>query len=203
MGKKIIIGVFVVVVLAVLILFLLMPKGADLSKYEFLKEPRITTLPDQTMVVVEAQGDPNMVGGKAFGLLFKTWYKIEGSIRGPVQPAPRARWAGDMKVKSSWTGYYALPVAGQIAALPRMDPEPGLKVGLARWEYGAVAEILHVGPYAAETPAIEKLHEFIRQKGYEITGYHEEEYLKGPGMFFKGDPAGYYTIIRYQVKLKR
>lgn len=203
MRKKIIIGVLAVVVLAILFLFLLVPKGPDLSKYEFLKEPRITTLPDQNVVVVEAAGDPNVVGGKAFGLLFKTYYKIPASSRGPVQSAPRARWTGDMKVKSSWTGYYALPVPAEVLSLPAVAKEPGLKVELTKWAYGEVAEILHVGPYAAETPTIERLHAFIGQKGYEITGYHEEEYLKGPGMFFKGDPAGYYTIIRYQVKHKR
>jgi len=200
MGKKIIAAVLAVLIIAVLVLFLLMPKGPDLSSYEFLKEPRITTLPDQIMVVVEAQGDPNAVGGKAFGLLFKTYYKIEGFAWGPKQPAPRARWEGDMKVKSSWTGYYALPVSGQVAVLPAMDAEPGLKVGLASWAYGDVAEILHVGPYAEEARTIEKLHAFIKAKGFEITGLHEEEYLKGPGMFFTGDPAGYYTLIRYRVK---
>jgi hypothetical protein len=203
MRKKIIIGVLAVLVIAVLFLFLLMPKGPDLAKYEFLREPRITTLPDQNMVVVEAQGDPNTVGSRAFGLLFKTYYKIGGGARGPKQPAPRARWAGDMKMKSSWTGYYALPVTNTVAALPAIDAEPGFKVELTKWEYGNVAEILHVGPYAAETPTIEKLHAFIKQKGFEITGYHEEEYLKGPGMFFKGDPAGYYTIIRYRVAKKK
>lgn len=202
MRKKIIIGVLSVLVISVLFLILLMPKGPELSSYDYLKEPRITTLPDQTMVVVEARGDPNIVGGKAFGLLFKTYYKIDGRIRGPVQPAPRARWAGDMKVKSTWTGYYALPVPVTVASLPATEKEPGLKAELTTWEYGDVAEILHVGPYAEETPAIEKLHAFIKAKGHEIIGYHEEEYLKGPGMFFKGDPAGYYTIIRCRIRYK-
>jgi len=202
MRKKIIVGVLTVMIIAIFFLLHLISKDPDLASYEFLKEPRITTLANQNVVVVEAQGDPNAVGGKAFGLLFKTYYKIEGIIRGPIQPAPRARWTGDMKVKSSWTGYYALPVPNTVVSLPATEKDPGYKVELTKWEYGDVAEILHVGPYAAETPTIEKLHAFIKQKGYEIAGYHEEEYLKGPGMFFKGDPAGYYTIIRYQVKHK-
>lgn len=204
MSKKHIIAAGIIVLAGVLLLayLFLLPKGPDLKAYEFLKEPRITSLPDRKMLVVEAKGDPNVVGGKAFGLLFKTYYKIEGTAKGPKQPAPLARWSGDMKVKSSWTGYYALPVPDRVISLPAIDREPGFDVKLTTWEYGEVAEILHIGPYATETPTIEKLMQFIKDRGYEIIGLHEEEYLKGPGMFFKGDPNNYYTIIRLRIKKK-
>lgn len=184
------------VIIAALYLF---SQGPDLSWYDFLKQPRITTMNDQKMLVVTAQGDPNVVGSKAFKLLFKTYFKIPG-VSKSMEQAPRVRWAGDMKVKSSWTGYYALPVPAGTASLPGVDQEPGYKVELATWEYGDVAEILHIGPYAEEAPTIEILQAFINKNGYRITGYHEEEYIKGPGMFFKGDPKNYYTIIRYRVK---
>lgn len=192
--------VAVVAFLLIAALYLFLP-GPELSKYEFLKEPRITKLPDQKVVVVTAQGDPNIVGKDAFGLLFKTYYKIPGVPKNMKQ-APRARWAGDLRVKSSWTGYYALPVPSETASLPAVDTKPGYKVELTTWQYGDVAEILHIGPYAAEPATVEKLHQFLKQQGYEVIGLHEEEYIKGPGMFFKGDPAKYYTIIRYQVKKK-
>ena len=114
------------------------------------------------MLVVTAKGDPNAVAGKAFGLLFKTYYKLPGASKNP-KPAPRARWSGDMKDKSTWTGYYALPVPAGTTSLPQVDAEPGYKVELIAWEYGDVAEILHIGPYAEETPTIEKLHRFIAE----------------------------------------
>jgi hypothetical protein len=202
MRKKIITGVVVVLALAALSLFLLMPKGPDLAAYEFLKQPRITKMPDRMMLVVTAQGDPNAVAGKAFTLLFRTYYKIPNAPKA-VALAPRARWVGDMKVKSSWTGYYALPVPEATTQVPAADAGQGYKIELATWAYGDVAEILHVGPYGAETPTIEKLHQFIRSQGYRIIGEHEEEYIKGPGMFFQGDPAGYYTIIRYRVAKRK
>ncbi len=189
----------VIVFLAIAALYLFSPKGLDVSTYEFLKEPRITNMADQKMIEVQATGDPNVVAKDAFGLLFKTYYKIPG-VSKEIKQAPRARWAGDPQVKSSWTGYYAIPVPGEAASLPAVDAKPSYKVELKTWEYGEVAEILHVGPYAQETPTIERLHQYIKQQGYEITGYHEEEYVKGPGMFFKGDPKKYYTIIRYRVK---
>jgi hypothetical protein len=42
----------------------------------------------------------------------------------------------------------------------------------------------------------------IADQGYEIAGPHEEEYLRGPGMLFAGDPEGYLTLIRYEVRRK-
>ncbi len=173
----------------------------DLGKYESLKEPRIANMPDQKMVEVTAAGDPNVVGGKAFKLLFKVYYKIPEVSKG-APPAPRARWKGDMAVKSSWTGFYALPVPPETGSLPAVAADPGLQVRLTTWEYGDVAEILHVGPYDRETPTIQKLHDFAAKMGYRIIGDHEEEYIKGPGMFFKGNPEQYRTIIRCRVKKK-
>jgi hypothetical protein len=198
MLKKIAIAIIFVIVLVVAVLFYMM-KGPDVSQYDSLKEPRIAAMKDQKMVVVEAKGDPNMVGSQAFGLLFKTYYKLEGVSRGSHPPAPRARWSGDMNDKTTWIGHYALPVPDQVASLPATDVEPGFRVDLITWEYGAVAEILHIGPYAKETPTIEKLMKFIKDSGYTIIGYHEEDYVKGPGMFFEGNPEKYYTIIRYRV----
>jgi len=43
---------------------------------------------------------------------------------------------------------------------------------------------------------------FIEENEYKVTGAHEEEYLKGPGMFFMGNPKKYQTIIRYPVEKK-
>ena len=198
MFKKAAIAVSIIVVLTVVLLIFVM-KGPDLARYESLREPRITAMNDQKMVVVEATGDPNIVSKKAFSLLFKIYYKIDGVPKGPKQQAPRGRWSGDLNKRSEWIGRYAMPVPDSIATLPAIDAEPGFKVELTTWEYGTVAEILHIGPYAKETPTIEKLLQFIKKSGYHVIGYHEEEYLKGPGMFFMGDPEKYYTIIRYRV----
>ena len=63
-----------------------------------------------------------------------------------------------------------------------------------------MAEILHVGPYNVEQPDIERLLNFIKLQGYRVFGDHEEEYVKGPGMMFAGDPNNYLTIIRLRVE---
>jgi hypothetical protein len=204
---KVVVGV-VVVILALVILYLVMMRGPDLSEFERLRKPEIAIKSDQKMLVVRADGDPNEVGGEAFGLLFKLYFRIKGAPRGPKQPAPRARWPVSLDVApsedgvpSEWVGHYAMPVPDHVTEVPEHEAGAGLEVELVTWVYGEVAEILHVGPYSEETPTIERLHAFIEESGYEIIGDHEEEYLRGPGMpFIRVRPEDYYTIIRYQVR---
>jgi effector-binding domain-containing protein len=73
-------------------------------------------------------------------------------------------------------------------------------VSIRTWEYGAVAEILHVGRYSNEDTDIRRLVDFVVSQGYRVIGDHEEEYVRGPGMFFAGDPEQYLTIIRLRVQ---
>ncbi len=73
---------------------------------------------------------------------------------------------------------------------------PDIPVRLERWEYGTVAQILHLGPYSEEGPTIERLCRFIKDSGYEIAGPHEEEYLTSPRAKVRK------TMIRYQVSKK-
>jgi hypothetical protein len=161
-----------------------------------LKAPRLTTKPDQKMLVVEAKGDPNTAGQAAFGLLYKTFFSLPGVKMAP----PRARWSSPdfgKDSKSEWIGYYALPLPESVTGLPA-----GIQgVRIEVWKYGEVAEILHIGPYDKETPTIQALHKFIADKGYVIAGLHEEEYLVGPGMG-NTPPEAYRTIIRYEIKKK-
>jgi hypothetical protein len=70
---------------------------------------------------------------------------------------------------------------------------------LTTWEYGEVAEILHVGPYDREEPTLQRLRKFVQAEGYAIVGEHEEEYVRGPTLTGPGDPEQYLTILRYRV----
>lgn len=104
--------------------------------------------------------------------------------------------------KEEWVGEFALKVNASVKEIPEKIKTKYPKLELKVWKYGKTAEILHVGAYDAEDATINKLHEFIEKSGYEINGQHEEEYIKGPGMFFEGNPDKYQTIIRYPVKKK-
>ena len=39
---------------------------------------------------------------------------------------------------------------------------------------------MHIGPYAAEAPNIEKIHQFIAANGGQLRGKHHEIYLSDP-----------------------
>ena len=180
------------------------PAGAQdpaLAQFEHLKEPRISERPAEKMLVVTAEGDPNIVGAAAFGLVFQLYFSIPETPKGPDFRLPRARWPESIEApKEEWIGRYALPVPRTVTELPPHEAPEGLTASLEEWEYGEVAEILHIGPYTAETPTIERLLEFVRANGYVIEGGHEEEYVRGPTMSGPGDPERYLTIIRYRVK---
>jgi len=205
MKSKILVIAGIVVVVVVLIgvagLFM-MPRGPRFEDVKYLLEPRIVTLPDQRVLVVEAKGDPTTVGSEAFGLLFKTYFKLKGVPKGPKQPAPRARWPLSLNTpKEQWVGRYAMPVPEGVSLPSDVGASPsGLQAQITTWPYGQVAEILHVGSYGEEEPTIRKLLQFVKDSGYLAVGEHEEEYLKGPGMFSAGDPSKYLTIIRYRLR---
>ena len=198
----IIIGIVFVVVLigAGFLLYSMSNYGPSFEEVQHLSSPRIITKPSVKALVVEATGDPSATVGPAFGLLFKTFYKIKNRPKGKNMEAPRARWPKPLETpKNEWLGIYAMPVPSSVTSLPDVPSKDTLHVVLKEWQYGEVAEILHVGPYKAEQPTVEKLKRFIAQEGYEICGAHEEEYLKGPS-FLPTNPENYLTIIRYRVR---
>jgi hypothetical protein len=175
-------------------------RGPDPSQFADLREPRLIRMNDQRMLVVEATGDPNVVSGSAFKVLFSTYYKLAGISRSARPPAPRARWVLSLATpRDQWIGQYALPVPDSVVAPPAGSASP-MRTSIATWAYGDVAEILHVGRYSAEEPDINRLRQFIDSQGYRVVGDHEEEYVKGPGMLFAGDPDKYLTVIRLRVE---
>ena len=171
----------------------------NFEEYEYLLEPQIFEKAPQNLLVYEVVGNPNEVGGEAFGALFSTFFKLKKNHE-LGQPIPRARWPKPLETPmEEWIGIYAMPVPASVMEIPQKIREEYPKLKLETWEYGMTAEILHIGSYASEPASVEKLHKLLQQEGYEISGPHEEEYLKGPGMFGPGNPDKYYTIIRYPV----
>lgn len=198
--KKIILVVVVLILAAAVLLAYFAMQGPDLTAYEHLKEPAISTRPPQKMIVVEAKGDPNVVAGEVFETLYGLYYGIEGVPSWPL-PAPRARWPVSLdQPMEEWIGIYGLPVPDTVTSLPEHTAVPGMTVSLTTWAYGEVAELLYIGPYDEERPVLEGLRDYINESGYAFVGAHEEEYLKGPGMFFRGNPEDYVTILRYEVR---
>jgi hypothetical protein len=103
-----------------------------------------------------------------------------------------------------WTLLIALPdeataeeVEGALAAgRAKIDPTlaPGLRV--ESLEEGRVAQLLHLGPYAAEKASIERLHAAIADAGLESRGRHHELYIGNPQI---SAPERLKTILRQPV----
>lgn len=194
--------VLVAVALVAAVIWMGRPRGPSLREVEHLRSPSIVEMGPQKVLQVEATGDPNVVGRKAFGLLMKAYFRLKGVPKGgPTFQAPRARWllAAGQPI-AAWRGFYGMPVPDAVEKVPEVGRPEGLTVDLTTWDYGSVAQVLHVGRYDAEADTVQNLHDFVRTQGYEVTGLHEEEYLRGPGMLFKGNPDRYLTVIRYPVK---
>jgi hypothetical protein len=94
--------------------------------------------------------------------------------------------------KEEWTIIVGLPIPEDTNSLPQKVPN--IEVKIEPWQYGTVAQILHLGPYDQECPTVERLHQYIKDSGYEVAGVHEEEYLTTP------DAKVIKTIIRYPIK---
>ena len=83
------------------------------------------------------------------------------------------------------------------ADLARKRPSPAVdKLRLVRFHEGPAAQIMHIGPYSAEGPTIERLHAFIRDHGGNFDGRrqkHHEIYLGDPR---RARPEKLRTVIR-------
>jgi hypothetical protein len=187
-------------ILGLILILTVMSGCADLKKkYEYLLEPQIRFAEKQKMLTMEYTGNPDNAG-KVAGELYTVYYKLD--IKNKNMISPRARWPMPFDTpRDQWTGIWSIPVPETTDKLPSVKTTVEPK--LAYWYGCEIAEILHVGSYASELPTVDKLHKFIADKGYDIMlNTHEEEYIIGPGMFGKGNPDKYLTIIRYEIKKK-
>lgn len=168
-------------------------------EYDESGVPAIKNLPRQKMILAGARGTPGKISGDCIGSLFNMFFSM--NYKGKVMAAPRARWPIlPETTENEWVGIFGLPVPEEVTTLPVLKKKNTVEVKIGYWEYGETAEITHVGGYDKEQPSVDRLQKFIKDSGYEIAGPHEEVYIKGPGMFGKGDPSKYVTLIRYQVK---
>ena len=163
------------------------------------KEPQILDMPSQKMAVVYMKGDPNKVVSQFLPALYGSAYTLKFDLKKRgiefKVDKPRARWPNAHLVpKDEWIGIWGLPIPGGTTSLPQKVKD--IEVKIERWDYGTVAQILHIGPYSEEMPTVERLHKFIADSGYQIAGVHEEEYLTKP------EAKVQKTMIRYPIRKK-
>ncbi|MDD5038083.1 MAG: GyrI-like domain-containing protein [Dehalococcoidales bacterium] len=161
-------------------------------------DPQILEIPPQKMAVVYGKGTPDKVFPELMPALYGSVYTLKFDLKKRGLPTfkvsgLRARYPDVLEApKGKWSIIIGLPVPGDTTSLPQKVA--GIEVKLETWEYGTVAQILHLGGYDQEQPNIERLHKFIEDNGYEISGLHEEEYLTRPNAKVPK------TIISYPIK---
>jgi hypothetical protein len=184
------------------------------------KEPAIVDVPPLNFLMVDGAGDPNSAPefAEAMGALYTVAYtlkfrlkKADPPVEYVVMPPEGLWWAEDMsefaldrKDAWQWTLMIAQPedvtealVAEAVAEAARKKELPGLpNLRLDRFHEGLSAQIMHLGPYAAEAPTISRLHDFIRESGHTLRGKHHEIYLSDPR---RAAPEKLRTVIRQPI----
>jgi hypothetical protein len=79
----------------------------------------------------------------------------------------------------------------------KKNPAALSKLRFESYHEGEAAQILHIGPFAEEGPTIAKIHQFIEDNGYALSGKHHEIYLSD---FRRAAPEKLKTIIRQPLK---
>jgi hypothetical protein len=198
-------------------------KKVDLKKeWKHLYQPSAKAVvavdvPTMNFLMIDGVGDPNRAQAyaEAVEALFAVAYALKFLVKKGdlaldygVMPLEGLWWAEDMAQfttadKSNWLwkmmimqpDFVTVEMVAQVTAevekkkaLPALD-----KLRFAPFSEGPAAQILHIGPFSAEGPTIQKVHEFIGASGYRLRGEHHEIYLSD---IRKADPARWKTIIR-------
>lgn len=186
-----------------------------------VKEAELVEVPPMNFLMIDGAGDPNTAQDfqDAVEALYSLAYTLKFMVKkGPtaidyaVMPLEGLWWVDDMtqfslekKADWQWTlmimqpeyvneelFYHGLEQAQKKKNLPAL-----VRIRLESFEEGLAAQIMHLGPYAAEGPTVEKLHKFINEKGYAFRGKHHEIYLSDPR---KSAPEKMKTVLRQTIK---
>ena len=189
---------------------------------EFAGRPgavRFLDLPPRRFVMIDGEGAageaafaPRMPGlyATAYGLRFALkrrgveervgpleglWWTVDGStdLDTILGDGDRSGWR--------WTLMIGLPdqatepesEAAIESARAKLSEPHASNLRIETFAEGPAAQLLHVGPYAAERESIERLHEAIATAGFTPAGRHHEIYLGDPR---RAAPDRLKTILR-------
>jgi len=172
-------------------------------------------VPRLPFLMLDGQGAPGGEAyGQALGALYSVAYTLKFAVKlgqgidYRVMPLEGLWWADDMsdfaqgnKESWRWTAMILVPdfvTEAQVsAARSKALEKKGIPaIGEVRLEMlheGRAAQILYVGPYADETETIQRIHQFIHDRGLELCGKHHEIYLSDPN---RTAPEKLKTVIR-------
>jgi len=168
------------------------------------KEVVIIDVPSMNFLMIDGVGDPNTSQDykDAVEALYALSYSLKFMIKNGktaidygVMPLEGLWWTDDMaefnmenKDIWKWTAMIMQPeyatkdlfgkALEQVAK--KKNPAALSKVRFENFHEGLSVQIMHIGPYSAEAPTIDKIRDFIEEKGYKLNGKHHEIYLSDP-----------------------
>jgi hypothetical protein len=186
----------------------------------------IVEVPECQYLMVDGEGDPKnnphfsqamqtlygILYGLKMGWKFEKLERPHGYVDFTVAPPEALWWMADGGVFDiaqrsdwRWTQLIMMPDFATKEMVYAVAAEVRHKKGEAsiapyrfeRWEEGTCVQIMHLGTYDAEAPALEKMHRFAKENGYEMHGKHHEIYLSDPR---RTAPEKIKTILRHPVR---
>lgn len=187
--------------------------------YRARRTPELVEVPPLRYLCLDGHGDPNTSPAYADAVqaLYAVSYAATFAVRRAggtdvkVSPLEGFWSAEDMSTfvtgdKGAWdwtmvirqpdsvTDDLVARLVDEVAEKKRLPAVRDLRVGTIA--EGTAAQVLHVGPYAAEGPTIQRLHDFIHEQGFVFSGdveRHHEIYLGDPR---RAAPEKLRTIVR-------
>jgi len=191
-------------------------------------KPSIVNIPKMNYIAVRGKGNPNDVDGdyqKAIGLLYsiaytikmsyKGSYKIDGFFEYVVPPLEGFWWQDGVKGmdynekdKLNFISIIRLPdfvtkkdFDWATCEATKKKKEDFSRVEFLTYDEGLCVQCMHIGSYDDEPKTVNLMHEYIKEKGYELDitdkRFHHEIYLSDPR---KCDVNKLKTVIRHPIK---
>jgi len=182
--------------------------------------PARVDVPPLPYLMIDGAGDPNTAPAfaGAMQVLYSLAYTMKFEMKKtreidyPVMAPEGLWWAENMadfastpKDKWLWTLMMLQPevVTSELLAwaVKEVERKKGLdaarKARLETYDEGSSAQVLFIGPFSEEGPAIVKLHAFIAAQGCALSGKHHEIYLSDTR---RVPPEKWRTIIRQPMR---
>lgn len=184
-------------------------------------EAVIVDVPPMNFLMVNGAGNPNstqefqeaveVLYGVSYALKFHV--KKAGLTNYVVMPLEGLWWTGNTefdledKGKWKWTLMIMQPdivteeLLNEVTGEIRKKKNNHLlsKISFENFHEGLSAQLMHIGPYNTEGPDVAKLHSFIMDRGYLLSGKHHEIYLSDPR---RVKPDKLRTLIRQPIAVK-
>lgn len=182
-----------------------------------IKNVELVEVPEMNFLMIDGSGDPNTSKPyqDAVAALFGISYTLKFMIKkGKVQidysvmPLEGLWWMDDMqkfttlnKDEWKWTMMIMQPefITAKLVddAIDEMLKKKKLaarpNVRFEKFTEGKAAQIMHLGPFSEEGPTIQKVHDFISENEFQLSGKHHEIYLSD---IRKAKPEKWKTIVR-------